>query len=83
MFDMIPRRELLWRLGGGLGGIALTGTILSISGQDNGGYTVGGLSGGPYSQVVGASWTQMQSYTNVYIYVDILENVGSDTVNAY
>src|SRR5580658_5843315 len=30
MTDQIPRRELLWRLGGGLGGIALA----SILGQD-------------------------------------------------
>ena len=27
MFDMIPRRELLWQLGGGLGGIALTALL--------------------------------------------------------
>jgi hypothetical protein len=27
MFDMIPRRELLWQLGGGLGGIAMTALL--------------------------------------------------------
>jgi hypothetical protein len=56
-------------------------TIVSITGQNNGGYVLGALSDG-YSQVVAASWTQTQSYTNVSVYVPILET-GSDTIDAY
>jgi hypothetical protein len=63
---------------------AEAGTILSVVGNNEGAFTIGGLAGGGgFSQVVGASWTQTGSYTDVAIAAFILENGGSDTINAY
>jgi hypothetical protein len=68
-------------LTGGIGR-ADADTIVSITGQNNGGYVMGALTGG-FSQVVAASWSQTQSYTGVSVYVPILEDGGSDTIDAY
>jgi hypothetical protein len=60
------------------------GTILSVSGMNNGGFSIGGLNPSSFSQVVGLSWSQTQGYSDVAIGVPILIDVpAGDIVDAY
>ena len=54
----------------GVAGPASAGTILSVSGDNNGGFSIGGLNPPSLSQVVALSWSQTQAYSDVTINAD-------------
>ena len=59
------------------------GTVLSVTGDDNGHLVVGGLSGGGSNlQIPAVTWSQTQAYSSVFITVFLIDST-SDTVDAY
>jgi hypothetical protein len=66
----------------GAAGRSEAGTVISVTGQDNGHLVIGGLSSGSFLQVPAVSWSQTQAYSDVFINV-FLAGSSSETVDAY
>src|SRR5271168_2234657 len=66
----------------GAAGRGEAGTVISVTGQDNGNLVIGGLAGSPDLQIPAVTWSQTQAYSGVFITVFLTDST-SDTVDAY